>query len=170
MRDVVGIDFFDRTLLKHPGYIGRNHIPDTAVTGTFDIAALDNVPDCNAIFQKKLLFFFHRYRNSFFPYACQHLPETVHGMSIEKLLFPGFHGWETSQNQYTGIPIVNRGKGMCYMTIFHVSKFHISIFSAFPRFPFLSFVFLHFVISIIPQPSVNFPRYYASLHLRSVLR
>ena len=98
--------------------IRRHDIPDTAVAGTFNPAALNHIPDCDMPPQKHLLFLQDCLRHWFFHQCRNHLPESVLRMMVIKLSLSGLHRGKSPQNQNFGFLIKNRRKFMKNLYIF----------------------------------------------------
>ena len=123
----IGIDSLDLRFRQHVSDIRRFHIPDTAVTGAFDVAALDDIPEGNVMCKEHCLFLFYRLRHRFPAQIRHHFPKTVLLMSIIKMVFSGFHRGQCPQDQHLGICIIHRCKGVLNMFIFHILSLLLSV-------------------------------------------
>ena len=91
----VCVDLPNRSIPQNPGDVIWDHITDTAVTGTFNLAGGDDIPYCNMVPEKKCFLVCNRNRNILMRKRCQQLPEAILWMMIEELCLPGFDRRET---------------------------------------------------------------------------
>ena len=86
----VGDDKPDVRMIQNPVQISRNHVTDTLVTGTMDIALGHYVPESDVVGEKHGFFLFCGHRNRFLKKTRHQFPETVLGMTIVKIFLPAF--------------------------------------------------------------------------------
>ena len=90
--------------------IRRNHITDGGVGGTDDLAALDHVPDCDAVLKQQSLLVRDGTGDRGIRQGSQNLPEAVLWVSIVELLFPRLDGGKSAKDEDAGLLIVDWGE------------------------------------------------------------
>lgn len=111
--------------------IGRRYIFDTAVTGAFDVAALDDIPDGDVVTEQHGSFLLNCLRSFFFTKLRQQFPESILFMSVVEIIFPGFYRRKRPKNQNLGVFIIYWFKGMGDVFIFHGCAHFLMVWSKF---------------------------------------
>lgn len=104
---------------------------DTAVTGAFDVAALDDIPDGDMVTEQHGSFLLNCLRSFFFTKLRQQFPESILFMSVVEIIFPGFYRRKSSKNQNLGVFIIYWFKGMGDVFIFHGCAHFLMVWSKF---------------------------------------
>ena len=103
----------------------------SAVTGAFDVAALDDIPDGDVVTEQHGSFLLNCLRSFFFTKFRQQFPESILFMPVVEIIFPGFYRRKSSKNQNLGVFIIYWFKGMGDVFIFHGCAHFLMVWSKF---------------------------------------
>ena len=89
-----------RMLFEKSAYVVDFDVFYRSIRRTFDLTTFDDVPERDPVSFQEFFLFFGRFGFFFVKNICQHLPETVLRMSVEKARLTAFDRRKTAEYQY----------------------------------------------------------------------